>query len=291
MTHTTIDDSTLVVAVSGGVDSVVLLDMLAKRSRARLVVAHFDHGIRGNSSQDEAFVRRLAEDVYRLPYQTRREQLGAGASEDLARQRRYRFLRKVAARYDAQIVTAHHGDDTVETVALNLQRGTGWRGLAVLNAPGVLRPLLGFTKQQLLGYAKRHELEWREDASNLSEDYARNRMRHTLKALDAHSQQAVKELASRQRHLAAAIDHEIERLLPHVDRHFLTNIDQGVAVELLRAWCCTVHELPLTRPDAERLLLAVKTARSNARVDITRGATLAFQGRQLIVERPRQVVR
>ena len=134
-----------VVAVSGGVDSVVLLDMVAQEvAPQRLIVAHFDHGIRPESADDAAFVKSLAKQ-YGLTFETKREELGANASEELAREHRYAFLRDVAKRYSATIMTAHHADDIIETIAINMTRGTGWRGLAVLDSPGIERPLLDKT--------------------------------------------------------------------------------------------------------------------------------------------------
>ena len=129
-----------VVAVSGGVDSVVLLHQMVQDGGSELVVAHFDHGIREDSDLDAQFVRELAQS-YRLPCEVRREELGSGASEELARNRRYAFLREVAKKHRATIVTAHHMNDIPETIAINLTRGTGWRGLAVLGSD-VHRPLL-----------------------------------------------------------------------------------------------------------------------------------------------------
>ena len=114
-----------IVAVSGGIDSVVLLDLMS-RTEKDLVVAHFDHGIREDSASDARFVEALA-DKYKIQFVCQREKLGSGASEELARQRRYEFLRGVAADFDGMIVTAHHREDIIETVAMNLTRGSRWR--------------------------------------------------------------------------------------------------------------------------------------------------------------------
>ena len=102
--------SKFIVAVSGGVDSVVLLDKLVKIGKSQLIVTHFDHGIRPDSADDAKFVAGLAK-KYDLVFETGGLELGANASEDLARQKRYAFLRTIANKYDAQIVTAHHMDD------------------------------------------------------------------------------------------------------------------------------------------------------------------------------------
>ena len=139
---------TYLVAVSGGVDSVCLLDMLS-RSEHRLIVAHVEHGIRGEASRADArFVAALAQ-KYNLPFVSVSLDLGPNASEELARQKRYDFLLAQAQKFGAVLVTAHHAEDVAETIAINIERGTGWRGLAVLARTGIRRPLISFTKTQL----------------------------------------------------------------------------------------------------------------------------------------------
>ena len=137
----------------------VLLHMLSRQSDARIVVAHFDHGIREDSYEDARFVAGLAKQ-YGFPFVVKREELGAQASEALARERRYAFLYEQAEMFHGQIVTAHHADDVLETIAINITRGTGWRGLAVFSSTDIIRPLLGFTKTLLRHYALDHRLEW-----------------------------------------------------------------------------------------------------------------------------------
>lgn len=276
------------VAVSGGVDSVVLLDMLVSEGMNELIVAHFDHGIRDNSAEDAAFVRGLAKQ-YGLPFESQREELGKDASEEKARTRRYRFLREVAKKHNATLVTAHHADDVVETVAINLIRGTGWRGVAVLNAPDIERPLLELPKQALLTYAKAHHLQWCEDTTNNDLKYLRNEIRSRLGAVSFETKLWVREYRRRQIELVSEIDAEAARLLGNspYSRYFFTYINESAAVELLGLLLRQeVGASPMVSHRL-RLLHAIKVAKPGATYDVGGGARLRFTRTKFIVEQPR----
>lgn len=262
-------------AVSGGVDSVVLLHMLATAGEHELVVAHFDHGIREDSSEDARFVSGLAE-KYSVPFEMRREELGSGASEELARARRYAFLRAAAKKHRATIVTAHHMNDIAETIAINVARGTGWRGVAVM-AGDVYRPLLTMTKHEIIAYAESKGLDWREDSTNTSDAYLRNRLRQKLTDEDTTWQLAA--LRARQVELRDMIDTEVAKQLSAMEgqysRYFFTHIDTVTASELLRGLAVQVLGYSLTRPQLERTLLAIKTAKPHTTFPFG-GATLCL---------------
>jgi len=265
-----------VVAVSGGVDSVVLLDMLAQVPENDIIVAHFDHGIRPESPEDALFVGALASQ-YGYPFEMTREELGPDASEELARNRRYAFLRELAETHDAQLVTAHHADDAVETVAINLHRGTGWRGLAVLDS-GISRPLLGSTKSDLIEYARRRNLTWREDSTNATDAYLRNRLRRDIVGLTADQKQQILALRAQQVETKKHIDAEVLNLIgegPEYSRYFFMHIPKSVAVECLRA----ITKAKLTRPQLERALVAIKTAHAKSLHHAGAGLTLEFTTR------------
>jgi tRNA(Ile)-lysidine synthetase-like protein len=193
-----------IIAVSGGVDSVVLLHLLkyfavvASKEQARqsfdgeipdqarddnayeLIVAHADHGWRADSKTDAEFVHNLAKG-YNLPFELAVLKL-KGKSEAEARGARYRFLEAVKENYNSKaIIMAHHLDDRIETAVFNLLRGTNIYGLAALRStPTLVRPLIEVTKTEIINYAKNHKLEWREDSSNNDISYARNRIRRQL---------------------------------------------------------------------------------------------------------------
>lgn len=265
-----------IVAVSGGVDSVVLLDMLSKTIKHELIVAHFDHGIRADSREDALFVEALAKH-YGHKFETKREELGQKASEAMARQRRYAFLQSLAAKHQARIVTAHHLDDLVETVAINFSRGTGWRGLAVFH-PTIARPLIDTPKQSLLRYAEQNGLAWREDSTNSSSAYLRNRLRTRAVSLPDDSKRQLRALHARQGELRKQINSEIKSLItdgPHHNRHLFIQLPSKVALEVLRA----ITDKKLTRPQLERLLHAVKTNAAGTHYEAGMGISAHFTTR------------
>jgi tRNA(Ile)-lysidine synthase len=183
---------TVVVAVSGGADSVALLDILASlpELKLNLVAAHMNHLLRGAESDgDEEFVRKLAES-YGVPILVKRVDVAESARrerrslEDAGRVARYAFFDEVAALHQAHAVAlAHHADDQAETVLLRLLRGAGGSGLCAMaprSAGRYVRPLLGVTRGEIEAYLLRRELTFRTDSSNADMDFLRNRIRHEL---------------------------------------------------------------------------------------------------------------
>lgn len=214
-----------IVAVSGGVDSVVLLDMIMNRKneeeRKNFIVAHVDHGIRPESHEDEQFVRDLARH-YDLPYESKRLQLGEKASENTARQARYDWLEQIRHAHHAEaIMTAHHQDDVIETMMINLIRGTGWRGVCSLKQTKTRqRPLLGLSRAEIIAYAIEHGLSWREDETNNDVRYLRNYIRYRyVQRLKADERRRWIELYTRQAEIAALIDQLLPEIAQAVGTH------------------------------------------------------------------------
>lgn len=278
------------VAVSGGVDSVVLLDMLVKRRQSELIVAHFDHGIRLDSRDDATFVKALAK-KYGLQFVSKREELGARASEELARKQRYAFLRNEAKKHAAGIVTAHHRNDLIETIAINIYRGTGWRGVAVFGAKEIVRPLLGMRKAELYDYALKNGLEWVEDSTNHEQTYLRNRMRAKLAVLPDVFEENLVRLWKEQTLLADKIDEETHTLLKQpYSRYFFVSIEPAVALELLRALIRKEVGTTFTHPQLERALLAIKTAQPGTVFQVGDGVAIQFRVNSFIVVPPQRML-
>lgn len=269
---------TYVVAVSGGVDSMVLLHALHRLANEagfelRLVVAHFDHGIREDSCEDRRLVEQAAH-AYGLSYIYEHGHLGAGASEAQAREARYAFLRRVRAGQGADaIMTAHHQDDVLETIIINMVRGTGSRGLSSLRSDReVVRPLLHLTKQELREYAVRHEVTCREDSTNQDEHYLRNYIRRQVMPKLGQAERVRLLAASRQ---AAMVNAEIERLLaPHtatarLNRQWFIGLPHAVAREAMAVWLRR-HGIGFDRKAVERLVVFAKTARPGKTADVNK---------------------
>lgn len=182
----------VVVACSGGADSLALLDMLVKLQKEMhffVSVAHFDHCLRGFESQKDAeFVsdycqqRALPFYLGRADVAEERKRRG-GSIEAIARELRYAFLQQLAARIGAaRIATGHHRDDQAETVLLNLLRGSGGRGLGGIRTlqGNLIRPLLCLSRHEIELYCDAKGLAPRNDGSNSNIDFFRNRIRHEL---------------------------------------------------------------------------------------------------------------
>ncbi|MBL9138300.1 MAG: tRNA lysidine(34) synthetase TilS, partial [Verrucomicrobiales bacterium] len=187
-----------VLAVSGGRDSMLLLEFMARlqpRLTARLVVAHFHHQLRGADAdadqklvQTAAAARHLPIEIGTAPVKDRRRK--GESIESAARRLRHAFLARVARKHRCRfIATAHHGDDQVELFLLRLLRGAGGLGLGGMELvdpspadPGIhlVRPFLNLDSVALSSAAVELGVNWREDSSNRDPAFARNRIRHEL---------------------------------------------------------------------------------------------------------------
>ena len=183
-----IKESKILIAISGGVDSVVLA-YLCKQMHLNIALAHCNFNLRGKESDaDEYFVLELAKDwsveVFIENFNTKQFAVDKKMSTQMAaRTLRYFWFEELASQlgYD-YILTAHHADDNFETFLINLSRGTGLDGLLGIPSinENIARPLLPFTRDTIEKFAKKQKLKWQEDSSNSSTKYLRNKLRHDV---------------------------------------------------------------------------------------------------------------
>ena len=262
----------LILAVSGGVDSMALLAMY---KQADIVVAHIDHGTRKSSAEDADFVRRKCQELGVKFYETRLK-LGEGVSEELARKKRYEFLKTIQEKEGGTICTAHHLDDVLESIAINLIRGTGWRGLTPFYDDELVRPLIisRMWKRDVLKFAGEQNICFRQDPTNYEADYLRNRVREKMTELDETEREDIINLFEKQNELRIKIEKLVTELAKqtvvgksfHKKELFLT-ADEKVALEVLRE-ICLMYGHSLTRKQLMDFLSAIKTYAPHKRFNL-----------------------
>lgn len=178
--------SRVLLAVSGGIDSVVLLHLL-KKADVDFAIAHCNFSLRGKESdQDAKFVEELARalnvPIYIQKFNTKAFALENKVSTQMAaRELRYACFKELCAEHNlSHTVIAHHAQDDLETFLINISRASGIEGLTGMteNSDFILRPLLPFSRDQIAVYAEQHAINWREDSSNSTDNYLRNHLRH-----------------------------------------------------------------------------------------------------------------
>lgn len=218
----------LLIAISGGVDSVVLTH-LCKESGLKISLAHCNFHLRGEESDgDELFVQEFA-DALDLEVFTEHFDTEAYAEESktsvqmAARDLRYQWFRELQRdlKFD-YLLTAHHSNDDLETFMINFTRGTGLDGLTGIPEinEGILRPLLAFSRNEIEDYAHKNHLKWREDSSNASTKYLRNKIRHEIiPGLEELNPQLLQSFKKTQQHLkesALLVEDYISAIFPKI---------------------------------------------------------------------------
>lgn len=181
-------DKKLLIAISGGLDSVVLYHLLTTLN-FDISLAHCNFNLRGKESDlDEEFVNNLSQkssnQIFTKSFDTEKYSKENKLSTQIAaRDLRYRWFQELAKKHNFDfILTAHHADDNLETFLINLTRGSGlegFTGIPKMNG-NIVRPLLPFSREEILKYATENNIEWREDTSNASTKYTRNKIRHQV---------------------------------------------------------------------------------------------------------------
>ena len=183
-----LQDKKLLVATSGGMDSMVLVHLFQKL-QLNFALAHCNFQLRGSESdEDENFVKHYANTNKITCFTTQFDTIKYSQENKLstqvaARNLRYNWFNEILLedKFD-YIITAHHADDVVETFMINLSRGTGLEGLTGIPSQNgnIIRPMLPFSREEIQNFATKNNIEWREDSSNASDKYLRNKIRHHI---------------------------------------------------------------------------------------------------------------
>ena len=233
-------DQKILVACSGGLDSIVLLHLLQKIGLT-LGVAHCNFKLRGaHSDADLSFVETIAANlgvpVFTTVFDTKTYAKTQGVSTQVAaRELRYEWFYSTARAngYD-RIATGHHADDDLETFFINLSRVTGLRGLTGIasNTEQVIRPLLPFSRAQIMQFAKKEELFWREDSSNSTRDYLRNKLRlDVIPAFKGVNKNVLQNFKQTQQHLKES-QALLEDYITLVTKLVVSHTDAGYEIDI-----------------------------------------------------------
>jgi len=282
-----------VLAISGGVDSISLLDMLSSLPRPpwSFLVAHVNHGMRPDAAEDEQHVLATST-KYGLPSASTKLAL-LGKSENEARIARYRYLFELAEKSGAAgILTAHHSDDRLETAIYNSLRGSNRRGLIALRShPKLIRPMLDLRKTELRQYAIDHGLRWREDSTNSDLRISRNFIRSEITPLISENNkqssiQKINELENLQERIAR----RFERILKQVPEglsvaradilHLTAAARRELITEMARSLDPTAE---LSKAAVARVALALATGKTNQKWPITSKLWLSLDKSLIIV--------
>lgn len=278
-----------ILAISGGVDSMVLLDVIIKQylknSQYRFIVAHVDHGIRVDSIEDRNLVELTAE-KNGLDFRFIELNLGSKTSEAVARQQRYDFLYKLLLESQSDaVLTAHHQNDVLETAIFNLMRGTGRKGLTSLkNQPLVLRPLINYSKYEILEYAKANNISWREDSTNSDLKYARNLIRKTLmpKLSESNKLELTRIIRSQLKvndELDILIDDFLDQITDDnlINKKILNELPQNMASEIIASWLRRNEITDFDKKTIERILKGSKIGSTSSKYDVKHNAYILVQ--------------
>ena len=293
----------LCVALSGGADSVCLLHLLNLLSPSygfKLIAAHINHNLRGEeSNRDAAFCRKLCDqlniqltsfDIDVLNKKNRGESL-----EEAARRLRYDALKTVECDY---LVTAHHCDDNFETFLINLVRGTGLKGLCGIpkSRENILRPLLDFSKEDILSYCKQNNLPFVTDSTNLTDDYTRNRLRHKVvpvfkslnSSFNSNFSRLVELLKQDEDYLSKTAENLLEANLNQygLDVTNLSDKHYAVLSRVLRIYCKNVSKIT---PDSLHINEFIKIIRAKqGSCQFKNGYTAFVKNKRFFLEKTTQ---
>ncbi len=279
---------TCAVAVSGGVDSVVLLDLLRRFLDRPLLVLHLNHQLRGDAAvADAEFVRELAV-AQDCGFECRSVDVAALAEdgrcsiESAGRNARREFYATVCEdRGIGHVWLGHHADDQAETLLWNLLRGSGVEGLSGMSdctpmpdgGPLLMRPMLGFWRSEILTYAEERGLKFREDPSNADSTFMRNRLRHVLipqmeellgRPVKQNLVQAAEILSAENEVLRSAADAAVPEVEAELQVEALVHLPTAIQRRILRRWLeqCGIAGCGFRHIEAVRSLLEVRAGES-----------------------------
>ena len=237
----------VVVAVSGGPDSMALLSLISKLRNnldLKIICAHVNHNVRSESDQEAIFVKDFCEKHDILFEMMKIEDYSDDNFHNQAREKRYHFFETLIKKYHAKyLFTAHHGDDLIETILMRIVRGSTLRGyagfLCVVEREDykIVRPLIHHTKEEIIHYLKQNNISWVEDQSNLKDVYTRNRFRKyvvpQLKSEDPNVHDKFYKFSNLLIQYSDCVDRQTQNIMPQVYKNHTLDLREFCLLEKL----------------------------------------------------------
>ena len=237
----------VVVAVSGGPDSMALLSLISKLRNnldLKIICAHVNHNVRSESDQEAIFVKDFCEKHDILFEMMKIEDYSDDNFHNQAREKRYHFFETLIKKYHAKyLFTAHHGDDLIETILMRIVRGSTLRGyagfLCVVEREDykIVRPLIHHTKEEIIHYLKQNNISWVEDQSNLKDVYTRNRFRKyvvpQLKSEDPNVHDKFYKFSNLLLQYSDYVDRQTQNIMPLVYKNHTLDLREFCLLEKL----------------------------------------------------------
>lgn len=225
----------VVIGVSAGPDSMCLLDLLQKKT-TKIVVCHINHNVRKESIEEEEYITKYCQDKNIILEKTTINNYQENNFENEARKKRYMFYEDILKKYNSKtLLLAHHGDDLIETILMKISRGSNLEGYAgikeISNVKNyqIIRPLLKYTKEDIINYNKSNNIKYYNDSSNQSTNYTRNRYRlNILPLLKKEDKNIHKKYLKYSKTLIEYDDYikrEVKRNINNVYKDNIINID------------------------------------------------------------------
>ena len=250
----------VVIALSGGADSVTLLDILnsiKEKYSLKIYAAHLNHNIRGEEAErDESFCKILCKNyniqLFTKSVDIRQLSKERRISEELCgRDERYKFFAELSSQLNAKIATAHTASDNAETLLFNIARGTSVKGLAAIppKRGNIIRPLIELSRSDIEAYCKERNLKYVTDTTNLTDDYTRNRLRHNvipeLKRINPQLEHSVLRLSENAREISDYLDRQTYKAIKDCKTEFgyscnkLLSLDRAILKNAIAEICRT----------------------------------------------------
>ena len=284
----------VVIGVSAGPDSMCLLDLLQKKT-TKIVVCHINHNVRKESIEEEEYITKYCQDKNIILEKTTINNYQENNFENEARKKRYMFYEEILKKYNSKtLLLAHHGDDLIETILMKISRGSNLEGYAgikeISNVKNyqIIRPLLKYTKEDIINYNKSNNIKYYNDSSNQSTNYTRNRYRlNILPLLKKEDKNIHKKYLKYSKTLIEYDDYikrEVKRNINNVYKDNIINIDNLNKLDTFLIKNILYNIMNNIYQNKNNIITVLNNAKPNIKIDLPNNKEIVKEYNKLIIK-------